>query len=409
MKVSKADLYKLDAVEIYKLVLKGDVIKTFPKGFWMRPDAYDNASKCVRYLLEVILKYSRQEILENNNQSLYKKNKLGGMLAICFNNSPYQAIDCAYKGRFKEWEFKIVPMGYWTKENGVKATRWLIKEKLKLSKEELKEQLSNKLFYDNGLGGMLNHCFNNSPYLAIESTFPGVFKVWEFKNVPMGYWTKENGVKATRWLIDEKLKLSKEEVKKQLSANLFKENSLESMLTYCFKSSPYLAIESAYPGVFKEWEFSKVRNNFWTKEKGIEATRWLIEQKLKLTADELRVVLSSKLFEDNGLGGMLQICYGGSPYLAIEKVYPGVFKEWEFSRVSNNFWTEAKGIEATKWLIEQKLKLTTDALRDVLSVKLFDDNGLRGMLYLCFNDSPYLAIDCAYPGVFKRSDFKNYR
>lgn len=336
MKVSKADLYKLGAVEIYKEVLKGDVIKTFPKGFWTRPDAYDNASKCIRYLFEVILKYSRQEILKNNNQSIYKKYKLGGMLAICFNNSPYQAIDCAYKGRFKEWEFKYVPMGYWTEENGIKATRWLIIEKLKLSKEDLKEQLSNRLFYDNGLGGMLSNCYNNSPYLAIESAFPGVFKVWEFKNVPMGYWTKENGVLATRWLIDEKLKISKEELKKHLSAGLFKENGLDSMLNYCFKGSPYLAIDCAYPGLFKEWEFNQVRRNFWTKEKGVEATRWLIEQKLKLTTDELRDVLSVKLFTDNGLGGMLQNCYGGSPYLAIESAYHGVFKKSDFKN-SNKY------------------------------------------------------------------------
>ena len=255
MKVSKADLYELDAITIYKAVLKGDVIKRFPSGFWMRPDAYDNASKCVRYLFEVILKYSRQEILENNNQSLYKKYKLGGMLAICFNNSPYQAIDCAYKGRFKEWEFKNVPVGYWTEENGIKATRWLIGEKLKLSKEEVKEQLSQKLFYDNGLSGMLSHCFNSSPYQAIDCAYPGVFKEWEFKIVPMGYWTEEKGIEATKWLIEQKLQLTKGGLRDVLSVKLFDDNGLRGMLNTCYSGSPYLAIESAYPGVFKKSDF----------------------------------------------------------------------------------------------------------------------------------------------------------
>ena len=106
MTVSKSELYKLDAVEIYKAVLKGDVIKTFPKGFWKRPDAYENARKCIRYLFEVILKYNRQEIIDNNNRNLYIKYKLRGMLNTCYIGSPYLVIESAYPGVFKRSDFK---------------------------------------------------------------------------------------------------------------------------------------------------------------------------------------------------------------------------------------------------------------------------------------------------------------
>ena len=106
MTVSKSELYKLDAVEIYKAVLKGDVIKTFPKGFWKRPDAYENARKCIRYLFEVILKYNREDILRNNNQNLYIKYKLRGMLNTCYIGSPYLVIESAYPGVFKRSDFK---------------------------------------------------------------------------------------------------------------------------------------------------------------------------------------------------------------------------------------------------------------------------------------------------------------
>lgn len=335
MKVSKADLYKLDAVEIYKEVLKGDVIKRFPNGFWKRPDAYDNARKCTRYLFDVILKYNREDIVKNNSSALYKKYKLKGMLAICFNNSPYNAIDNAYKGVFKHWEFKSTPMGYWNRERGIEAVKWLILEKYKLSKEEVKEQLSVKLFVDNGLESMLKNCFSGSPYLAIESAFPGVFNAMDFSTVPHGYWTKERGIELTRWLIEEKLNLSDKELKNSLSVKLFVENGLGSMLTQCFNGSPYLAIDSVYPGVYREIDFN-VPQGYWTRERAIECTRWLIKDKLKLSKEELKEQLSVNLFKENGLNSMLLQCFNGSPYLAIESAFPGVFKKSDFKN-SNKY------------------------------------------------------------------------
>ena len=98
------------------------------------------------------------------------------MLYTCFNNSPYQAINTAYPNKFKEWEFKMTPINFWNKEKGVEATRWLIEEKLKLSEKELEEQLSYKLFEDNGLGGMLQCCFNSSYNQAILETYLDRFK-----------------------------------------------------------------------------------------------------------------------------------------------------------------------------------------------------------------------------------------
>ena len=36
-KYTNEELYKIDAVDIYKMLLKGDIIKRFPKGFWQQP------------------------------------------------------------------------------------------------------------------------------------------------------------------------------------------------------------------------------------------------------------------------------------------------------------------------------------------------------------------------------------
>ena len=395
----------IDIIEMYKEILKG-TRKKFVNGTWQRPDAIPNAIKVIKYLIEEKLKLTDEELKNQLSAKLLKDNKLGGMLYCCFGESPYLAINTTYPNKFKEWEFKRTPNDFWNKEKGIEATKWLIEEKLKLTDNELKEQLSIKLFEDNGLIGMLHYCFKDSPYKAINATYPNRFKEWEFTRTPFKFWSKEKCIEATKWLIEEKLKLTDEEIKNKLSQKLFIDNGLLGML-HIFNNSPYKAINTTYPNKFKEWEFKMTPINFWSKEKGAEATKWLIEEKLKLTDEQIKEQVSQKLFEDNNLSSMLQYCFNSSLYQAINTTYPNKFKEWEFRRTPKNFWTKEKGIEATKWLIEEKLKLTDDELKEQLSVKLFKDNGLVGMLKYCFNNSPYQAINETYPNKFKPEDFKN--
>ena len=160
----------------------------------------------------------------------------------------------------------------------------------------------------------------------INITYPNKFKEWEFKQVPSRFWNREKGIEAIRWLVEENLKLSDDDLKEQLSYKLFVDNSLSGMLNTCFNNSPYQAINTAYPNKFKEWEFKMTPINFWSKEKGIEAIKWLVEEKLKLSDGELKEKLSYKLFEDNGLGGMLRCCFNGSYREAIKAVYQDKFK-----------------------------------------------------------------------------------
>ena len=408
-KYTKEELYKMDAVEVYKLVLEGNYIKRFPAGFWQQPEALDNAVKCIRYLIEDILNWNEEELKKRLSRKIFLNHKLRGMLTTCFNDSSIKAIEVAYPDKFKPWEFNQAPQGYWNDiNNGIKATRWLIEDKLQLTDDELRQQLSKTLFIDNGLGAMLQYCFDCSTKKAIELAYPNKFKPWEFKITSRGCWYDDkNKIDAIRWLIEDKLKLTDEELKEQLSVKLFVDNSLGGMLALYFDNSPFKAIESAYPNKFKPWEFNQVPQSYWNDiNNGIEATRWLVETKLKLTDSELKEQLSRKLFADNGLSGMLQYCFDFSPFKAIDAAYSGKFKPWEFNIVSKGYWDNiSNGIEATRWLIEEKLKLTDEELKKQLSIKLFTDNGLGGMLSTCFNSSPFEAINTAYPGKFKPWEF----
>ena len=259
-KYSKEELFKMDAVDVYKLLLNNKIGR-FPSGFWQQPEARQNAIKCIRFLIEELLGYSDEDIRERYSFKQFRENSLMGMLASCFNSSPYEALSATYPGKFQPWELKYVPSGYWSDiNNGIEATRWLIKHKLNWSNEDIKKNLSQNTFYSNGLGGMLDTCFNSSPYEALNTTYPGKFQPWELACVPNGVWNDiNNGIEATRWLIETKLGWSDEDVKNKLSKDTFLDNGLGGMLNCCFKGSPYRAIDCAYPQRFKPSDFKYQR------------------------------------------------------------------------------------------------------------------------------------------------------
>jgi len=218
---------------------------------------------------------------------------------------------------------KKFPYGTWNdKENVIRVTRHMIETKLKWSHQEVCQNLSAKVFRDNKLSGLLSTVYDDSPYEALEAAYPGEYHRWELKVVPKGSWTQENGVKATRWLIEEKLKWSREEVCANLDIYTFIDNNLDTMLNYCFSYSPHEALEATYPSVYKPWELKNVPRFFWNQETGIAATKWLIEEKLNWTVEKARIEGTTPLFAQNGLSGMLQTCFGGSARRAIATAYP---------------------------------------------------------------------------------------
>ncbi len=306
--------------------------KRFPMGTWIYFDVVDyNAAAIVtKAMIEDVLKWSEEDVVKKLGTKTFKDNGLKGMLTNVFDGSSYAAINNAYPGKYKPWQFEHVPKSYWTKETAVEATIWLIEEKLKWSEEELLKKLSTKTFYDNGLRGMLNAVFVNSPYAAIDNAYPGKYKPWQFAYVPNSYWTKENAIKATKWLIEEKLKWSEEELFKRLSIKVFRKYDLSGMIQHVYNYSSYSAINSAYPDKYKPWQFEHVPKSYWTKERAVEATIWLIEEKLKWSEEELLKKLSTKTFYDNGLRGMLTQVFVNSPYAAINNAYPGKYVKSDF-------------------------------------------------------------------------------
>lgn len=161
---------------------------------------------------------------------------------------------------------KRFPMGTWIYFDVVDynvaaiVTKAMIEDVLKWSEEDVVRKLNSKTFTDNKLGGMFDSVFNRSTYAAINNAYPEKYKPWQFAKVPLSYWTKETAAEATRWLIEEKLKWSEEELLKKLSKKTFKDNKLIGMLDQVFDGSPYAAINNAYPGKYVKSDFYGYRS-----------------------------------------------------------------------------------------------------------------------------------------------------
>ena len=381
--VSEISKYYLEEV-----LAKG---KNFPSGTWKCDEKYENAKNVTKTLIERVLKWTYEDIRNKLTLNIFKKYSVLSMLVKVFNGSPYLAIENAYPGKFKPWELPCVSNSFWNLKTAKEATIWLIEEKLKWNDDDIKEKLSANTFIKNSLTSIIS-LFNGSPYLAIENAYPGKFKPWELPSVPKKNWNVKTAREATIWLIEEKLKWSDEDVRRNLSKNTFKENSLRGMLNLLFNGSPYLAIENAYPRKFKAWEFPKTSKKFWNLKTAREATIWLIEEKLKWSNEDVKKKLTRNIFIQNSLGGMLTILFNDSPYLAIENAYPGKFKAWEFAKVSNHFWNLKTAKEATIWLIEEKLKWSDEDVKQKLSLNTFKQYSLNGMLNYLFNIDPHQPV-----------------
>ncbi|HEY5523771.1 MAG TPA: hypothetical protein VIK26_00375 [Clostridium sp.] len=312
---NKYNYAELAPIGVYELVRCGK-IKKFPNYFWQCDESAVYSPQITRYLIENILNWTDDNIKEKLRKVTFKENKLGGLLCSKYNDSPFTAIIDAYPEKdFHAWDFVNAPNDYWQgekgKENAICATKWLIEEQLKWSDTEIIGKLSQDVFKENNLLGMLKKVFNSTLYEAIDATYPGRFKKWEIGgHVNNDYWDKNDGVLAVKWLIEEQLKWSDTSIKKSYSKQIFKDNNLYGMIQSCFNSSPFEAINSAYPNRFKEWELPHVPRNFWgSNENCINATKWLLEQKLKIDITTAKHKLTKKHFKDNNLLGL----YGKHP------------------------------------------------------------------------------------------------
>lgn len=161
------------------MVLNG-TLKQFPNGFWSVPENYDYAVKCMRYLIEHVLKWDEEQVKKNYSKEMLQKYKLRGMVQVLFPHSIYDALDNAYRGKYKPWELNKVGF-VWDEDKIIEATKWLVEEKLKLDIYNLENELYITHFEDNGMASVVQgkikyNASSNGLYKLISMAYPKIYK-----------------------------------------------------------------------------------------------------------------------------------------------------------------------------------------------------------------------------------------
>lgn len=305
---------------------------------------------------------------------------------------------------------KMFPHFTWTGEEGIsnaiKCTKYLIENILKWDTEQVKQKLNINTFLDNKLGGMMTIIFSSSPYTALNYAYPDTYKPWEMAMCPLNTWDDETSIIATKWLIEEKLCWSEQEMKEKIDIDYFIDYGLQGMLHTTYNGSVKKAITSAYPHV-KDEELLQLRILYdYTEEDGIKMIKELIEVKLKWNKDDVKENLIYETFVDNDLENLINKLYDGSPYKAIDTAYPGEYKPWELKKLPKEARSYDIAIKALVWLFEEQLTWTDKDYKDKLNYEVFKQYGLIGILNKYFDCSPYKAFNTIYPDRIKPWQFK---
>lgn len=161
----------------------------------------------------------------------------------------------------------------------------------------------------------------------------------ELKKFPNRFWVdpgaEENAKQVTKYLIEDILKWTDEEVKCNLSELIFRKNKLSGMLECTFGRSPFKAIDNAYPNKYKEWDFKTVPKGLWEKEdKRNEAIRDLL---LKTNKDKF-LELTNIDFLNNGLGGLMDFLITKKEFINVDstKVEQGLNSKERILKVTFN-------------------------------------------------------------------------
>lgn len=304
--------------------------------------------RITRGLIEDIAKIEKKDIPKRVNFQLFKDTGLERMLWIYYNNSPFQAVMDAYQDEFLPWDFRRKPQNFWKGRKGMrnvqKALRWFCNAK-GITDATTSGSVSADDFVEKGLGYVIDHFFQGSPFLALQTVYPEL-QPWQMQRVPSRFYTVEKNQRTavTSFLLAHGIppleELSPEETydlglrlvvtKQSLSAH-----GLRGLLLP-YKGSPYDLFRTLYPRQILPWTL--VGKKQWKenpRKTAGTAVRWLFDTYLRIGRTNIPEYATFELFRDVGFGGIItnrNIGFNSSPFAAVDNAYPGTFRHWQFER-----------------------------------------------------------------------------
>ena len=263
-----------------------------PKNFWPKAE---NRISYMKWLEERLGYESPEDWYRVTNNDLIAN---AGASLIQFGYKPIDLVRELYpRRRFYPWMFKQVSQGFFqSKPDRLEYLRWLGKQ-LKYKTEEDWLKLTRRHFADNGGAPLFDQHYQGDVANATREIFPDrEWLPWEFRQVPVGFWSDAKNCRAYLNWLGRKLGFNAKSDWYQVKRADFRENLGRGFIKR-FKM-PYLGLKAAYPNYqWLPWMFENVPVGFWDEQsnrrwyltwlgKQLRFTR--VDQWEGLTADQLR-------------------------------------------------------------------------------------------------------------------------
>lgn len=290
-----------------------------------------------------------EEIPHKVDFKFFRDVGLESLLWVFYRNSPYAAINDAFGGTFLPWEWHRTPKNYWRGKDGyvhaLEAVKWFVDVK-DLTTPSKCRKISYDDFEKVGLGSMLQVHFNWNSFLALKTAIPEL-KPWQTKQTSHGYFD-DGGNRCdavTSYLLDrDSLPLSglTPEETYELGLRLFvskqdmSDYGLRSLFSR-YRGSTYRLFTDIFPDQILPWTLTSVKEP-WREnpcEVAADAVRWLFDDYLEMSVDDIPCYATCDLFWMVGFSGILTnrtIGFNSSPFAAVDNAYPGVFSTSDFDR-----------------------------------------------------------------------------
>lgn len=238
----KRDYTKMTPLEVYELVATGK-LKKFPNNYLTQ----EIIKVIVRHLILVVFQFTREDVITKINHNFFVQNFLGGARKFFDCSDMVMLIYCFPEWEIKYWEFKEVPAGFWMNVENRKAfVLWIAeKENLDLDTKEGFRKITAQTIYK--YAGCKPLSYSGGIFELLNVVADNRYKKWEITK--MLSWSKQDIIDATKWLIEEKLCYTPEQVC-NIKVEDFALNNLDGMLQKGCNHSILMALELAYPGKY---------------------------------------------------------------------------------------------------------------------------------------------------------------
>jgi len=245
--------------------------RRLPNRYWVGKKGMQNAEDALIWFAEKN-NIDSVEACRDIACSDFKKEGLGSMLDILFNGSPYLALKVIYPN-LKPWKMKLTPRHFYNDPANVKLVLldYLFSNnignlsnmtKTEIFDTDLKKVSTKKQLNKAGLRGLVAR-YDNSTYDLFNQNFPNKILPWFIQSKrPWKDNPHELAANAIKWLFEIYLSIPVSQIPKYATCKLFWNVGYSGILTnrtLGFSSSPYRAINNAYPGKFSKSDFNRRR------------------------------------------------------------------------------------------------------------------------------------------------------